>query len=135
METRKVLIAGFVTGIVFLILDIVFAIVASPILAPYASLAVWKNPPEFTAGSVFDIINGLMLAGVYSVLYKGIPGKGLKKGFNYGLIVGLFRVVMSAFSNFVMIAIPTEVVLANLLSGYVEIVLLCVILSALYEKF
>lgn len=135
MDTKKILITGIVTGIVFLIFDIVFSIAASPILAPYSGLPVWKSPPDFTAGSFFDILNGIMLAGVYAGIYKGIPGKGLKKGFNYGLIVGLFRVIMPSFSMFVMYDVPTVVVLANLVSGYVEIVLLCLILSALYEKF
>jgi chromate transport protein ChrA len=67
-------------------------------------------------------------------IYNGIPGFGWKKGLYYGLIVGLFRVVMMSFSTIVMYNIPLRMVITSLITGYIEIVILCIILAVIYEK-
>lgn len=134
MDLKKFIVCGVATGILFLFLDVAVAIATSPILSPYSSLPVWKNPPDIAAGTLFDLVNGFILAGVYSIIYKGIPGEGWRKGLNYGIMVGLFRVLMAAFSTLVVYNVPQEVVLVNLLAGYAEIVLLCAALALVYEK-
>jgi len=117
---KKLLLWGFLTGVLFIILDIVSAVVQLPLLSPYASLPVWKSPPETTLGMLFDIVNGLLLVGVYALIVKSIPGKGLMKGFYYGLIVGVFRTIMGAFSTYVMYAVPAEVVVWGAVLGLLE---------------
>lgn len=134
MDVRNFLFFGFSAGVLFLVLDMVFAVAAMPFLLSYSGLPVFKNPPDVSSGVVFDLINGFILASVYIILYKGIPGLGWRKGFNYGVIVGLFRVVMASFSGIVMYNIPSVVVAVNLISGYLEIILLCVLLALIHEK-
>lgn len=68
------------------------------------------------------------------IIYNGIPGLGWRKGFNYGIIVGLFRVVMTSFSSIVMYNIPLHLVITSLITGYIEIVLLCIIVAIIYER-
>ena len=131
---RKILIVGIITGIIFIILDMLVAIATMPVLSSFADLPIWKTPPDIMAGIVFDLINGLILVGVYSVLYNAIPGEGIKKGLNYGIIVGLFRVVMMSFSVIVMYNVPLILVFTNLITGFVEVVILCMILAVIYEK-
>ncbi len=134
MNARKFFMTGLITGFVFLMLDMFIAIATGPLLSPFSGLPIWRNPPNIAAGAVFDIINGFILAGIFMVMYKGIPGSGWRKGANFGIIVGLLRTVMSSFSALVMYATPAEVVMIQLVSGYAEIVILCVILSLVYER-
>ena len=67
-------------------------------------------------------------------IYTGIPRFGCKKGLYHGLIVGLFRVVMMSFSSIVMYNIPLILVIIGFVTGYIEVVLLCIILAVIYEK-
>jgi len=134
MKTKKILACGIITGVLFLIFDMVIAISTSPIFSPYSDLPIWKTPPNILAGLIFDLINGFILVAAYTIVYNGIPGFGWKKGLNYGVLVGLFRVVMSSFSTIVMYNIPLTLVITSLITGYVEIIVLCVILAAVYEK-
>jgi len=106
VKTAKTVVYGMMIGVLFIILDMLIAISTSPIFAPYSSLPIWKTPPNILAGTVFDLINGFILVTVYTTIYKGIPGSGWKKGLSYGVIVGLFRVVMMTFSTIVMYNIP-----------------------------
>jgi len=49
--------------------------------------------------------------------------------------MGLFRVVMASFSSIVMYDIPVIMVIASFILGYVETVILCLILAVVFEKF
>jgi len=68
------------------------------------------------------------------IIYNGIPRFGWKKGLYYGLIVGLFRVVMMSFLTIVMYNILLRLIITSLITGYIEIVTLCIILALIYEK-
>ena len=131
---RKILLTGICVGVLFIFLDMAVAISTAPLYAPYSDMPIWKAAPDLVAGIFFDIINGLMLAGVYSVISGSIPGRGWRRGLNYGVIVGLFRVVMGAFSTFVMYDVPVLIVSVTAVAGFVEILLLCVALSLVYER-
>ncbi len=131
---KRVLTCGIITGVLFIMFDMISSISTSPIFSPYSDLPIWKTPPDILAGVIFDLINGFILVAVYMMIYNGIPGYGWKKGLNYGIIVGLFRVVMPSFSTIVMYTIPFTLVIASLVTGYIEIVILCVILAVVYEK-
>jgi len=134
MKTKKILLCSITTGVLFVIFDMVIAMSTSPVYSPYSDLTIWKIPPNILAGLIFDLINGFILVAVYMIIYKGIPGFGWKKGLNYGIIVGLFRVVMMSFSTIVVYNVPLILVITGLITGYIEIVLLCVILAIIYEK-
>ncbi len=71
----------------------------------------------------------------YLILSEGIPSDGWKKGITYGALVGLFRVVMSAFSTIVMYDIPLILVIINLITGYLEVIVLGVVTSQICEKY
>ncbi|RZN38045.1 MAG: hypothetical protein EFT35_05195 [Methanophagales archaeon ANME-1-THS] len=134
MTAKKIAACSILTGVLFLLFDMVSALLTSPLVSPYADLPIWKIPPNIVAGVIFDLINGVILVVVYITIYKGLPGLGWKKGLNYGIIVGLFRVVMTSFSSIVLYNVPLIVVTSSLITGYLEIVILCMILALLYEK-
>ncbi len=133
-KTKKILACSMVMGVLFIIFDMLIVISTSPIFAPYSDLPIWKTPPNILAGLFFDLINGFILVAVYVIIYNGISGFGWKKGLYYGLIVGLFRVVMMSFSSIVMYNIPLRLVITSLITGYIEIAILCIILAVIYEK-
>jgi hypothetical protein len=125
---------AIIVGVLFIVLDMLVAIITSPIFSTHSDLPIWNDPPNIMAGIVFDLINGFILVIVYQTLYDGIPDVNWRKGLNYGIIVGLFRVVMMAFSTFVMYDVPLELIITSLVAGYIEIVLLCIILAVIYDK-
>jgi hypothetical protein len=133
-KTKNILACSMVTGVLFILFDMLIAILTNPIYSPYSDLPIWKTPPNILAGVIFDLINGFILVAVYMTIYNGIPGFGWKKGLYYGLIVGFFRVVMMSFSTIVMYNIPLRLVITSLITGYIEIVTLCIILAVIYEK-
>jgi hypothetical protein len=109
--------------------------ISSPIYLSYSHLTIWKNPPNILAGIIFDLLNGTILLGIFIIIYEGIPGDGWKKGINYGLIIGLFRVVMMTFSVIAVYNIPLILILIGLITGYIEIIALGLITAIIYEKF
>jgi len=56
---------------------------------------IWKNPQDMTNGlnligsNLTGFLRALTFVLVYDWLFKGLPGQGLKKGLNYGLIIWL----------------------------------------------
>lgn len=134
MNNDRMVGTALITGVLFIVFDMLVAIITSPIFSAHSDLPIWNDPPNIMAGIVFDLVNGFILVIVYKTLYDGIPGLHWRKGLNYGIIVGLFRVLMMAFSTFVMYDIPLELIITSLVAGYIEIVLLCTILAMLYEK-
>jgi len=134
MKTKKILACGTITGVLFSLFDMLIAMSTSPIFSLYSDLPIWKAQPNILAGLIFDLINGFILAAVYTTIYNGIPGFGWRKGLIYGIFVGLFRVVMSSFSTIVMYNIPLTLVITSLIAGCIEIVVLCIILAVVYER-
>lgn len=135
MNIKRMSAVSLVIGITFIIFDMLIAISMTPIFSSYSDLPIWKTSPNVSAGAIFDLINGFILVAVYTMIYNGIPGLGWEKGLSFGVIVGLFRVVMASFSTIVMYNIPSVMVVTSLITGYMEIVLLCIILAVIYEKF
>ncbi len=134
MIITKLFTLGIWIGILFIVFDLLISLSTSPIFSSFSDLPIWKTPPNISAGIIFDLINGFVLVAVYMIIYNGIPGLGWRKGFNYGIIVGLFRVVMTSFSSIVMYNIPLPLVITSLITGYIEIVLLCIIVAIIYER-
>jgi len=132
MNTKRVLVSSLVIGISFIIFDMLIAVSINPLFSSYSDLLIWKTPPNILAGLIFDLINGFILVAVYTIIYNGIPRLGWEKGLSYGMIVGLFRVVMASFSTIVMYNIPLTMVITSLITGYIEIILLCIILAVIY---
>jgi hypothetical protein len=119
------IIISVVSGILFGILDGV--INANPlaqrlyeVYKPIAKTSV--NP---LAGIVIDLIYGFIMAGVFLLLYKSLPGEtGLVKGLSFALLVWFFRVIMSAASQWVMFDVPVEALLYSLVAGFGEMLIL-----------
>jgi hypothetical protein len=80
------------------------------------------------AGILIDLVYGFVMAGVFLLLYKSLPGgTGLVKGLSFGLLVWFFRVVMYVASQWVMFTVPGEALLYSLLAGLGEMLILGVL--------
>ena len=124
----RYIIVSVVSGILFGILDA--AIHANPfaqrlyeVFRPIARTSV--NP---LAGIVIDLVWGFIMAGVFLLLYKSLPGQtGLVKGVSFALLAWFFRVVMYTASQWVMFNVPVEALLYSLVAGLGEMLILGVL--------
>jgi hypothetical protein len=120
---------SIVSGILFGVLDGV--INANPwaqrLYAVYKPVA--KTSLNVPAGIAIDLVYGFVMAGVFLLLYKSLPGDtGLLKGMSFALLVWFFRVAMGVASQWVMFNVPVAALLYTLFAGLGEIL----ILGALY---
>jgi hypothetical protein len=124
----RYVLVSIVSGILFGILDGV--INANPlaqrlyqVYKPIAKTSV--NP---LAGMMIDLVYGFVMAGVFLLLYKSLPGgTGLVKGVSFACLVWFFRVVMYTASQWVMFNVPIEALLYSLVTGLGEMLILGVL--------
>ena len=122
------ILVSVVSGILFGVLD--GLINANPlaqrlyeVYKPIAKTSI--NP---LAGIVIDLVYGFIMAGVFLLLYKSLPGEtGLVKGVSFALLVWFFRVVMSTAAQWVMFNVPVEALLYSLVAGLGEMLILGVL--------
>ena len=124
----RYIIISIVSGILFGVLDGVihanpFAQRLYEIYKPIARTSI--NP---LAGIVIDLIYGFIMAGVFLLLYRSLPGEtGLLKGVSFACLVWFFRVVMYTASQWVMFNITMEASLYSLVAGLGEMLILGVL--------
>jgi hypothetical protein len=75
-----------------------------------------------------------MIALAYAVLYKGIPGTGIKKGLIFGLILWLINRLAGELFFYTMSPIPFMLVVAGWIHGLIVGALGGIILAAIYGK-
>lgn len=132
MELKKGLISGIIGGLVLLILGFV--------LMSIAGTQEWYNttfPQMMTIAGMWAILASAILMGlfmglVYSVINEAVPGKGIKKGINYGIIVWLLAGVMWPI---MMIGFaPAYMWIVELISGFIAYSITGAVIAVIYEK-
>ena len=124
----RYLIVSLVSGILFGILDGVIHAnpLAQRLYQVYKPIAKTSINP--LAGMVIDLVYGFVMAGVFLLLYKSLPGEtGLVKGVSLAFLMWFFRVVMYTASQWVMFNIPVEALLYSLVTGLGEMLVLGVL--------
>jgi hypothetical protein len=65
------------------------------------------------------------MAGMFLLLYTGLPGDtGWVKGLSFAVLTWIFRVVMSAASQWMMFNIPAKTLMYSLITGLGEMLIL-----------
>jgi hypothetical protein len=137
MNIKRFILAWIVTTVLFLVLDMIFGtlggfltanITGAPIQGP-----VGLESKIFT-GLIFEVINGFILVLIYAVIHPSIPGEGLVKGIYYGFIVWTLRVLMWAFSTYMMFEVSSVLLVVTTILGLIEVLILCVVIAAIYKK-
>ncbi len=99
---------------------------AQRLYAVYKPIA--KTSINLPAGVLIDLGYGFVLAGVFLLLYKSLPGESsLLKGISFAFLVWFSRVVMSVASSFVMFNVPAGTLIYTLISGLLEMLVLGII--------
>jgi hypothetical protein len=134
MNVKRFVIAGIVASVLFLVLDAVFGVVGGLIGKSVFGLAAGQpDESKMMLSPVFELINGFMLTAVYAIIQDSLPGKGWKKGISYGLIVWGLRVVMWAFSTYMMTDLSPILIGITVTTGLVEVLILCIVIAAIYR--
>jgi hypothetical protein len=118
-------IVSIISGILFGTLD--GLINANPMAVRLYEVykPIARTSVNVAAGVVIDLVYGFVMAGVYLLLYRALPGEaGLVKGISYALLVWFFRVVMSVISQWMMYKVPVNALMYTLLTGLGEMLIL-----------
>ncbi len=94
------IIVSIISGILFGIMDGVINAnpLAQRLYQAYKPIARTSLKP--LPGIMIDLAYGFVMAGVFLLLYKSLPGEtGLVRGISYALLVWFFRVVMATASQ------------------------------------
>ncbi|MCD4760665.1 hypothetical protein K8R42_02085 [bacterium] len=101
---------------------------------------IWKNPEAMMNGlnmlgvNIVGLAASIIFAGVFSLLYNGIPGKGVKKGMNYGLLLWLVATLHGVATMPFYMTISTTVIIYWLIQGLVINLINGAIVGALLKK-
>ena len=137
MNVKRLIVAGIAASVLFLVLDMMLGAVGGLIVANVFRVP-FQQPPGIEAkirfGLLFELINGFMLALIYAVIYRCLPGRSWQKGISYGLIVWGLRVVMWAFSTFMMTDMPPALIAITVVTGLIEVLILGVVIAAIYRN-
>ena len=122
------ILTGLGSGILFGVLDGVLNAnpLARRLYEVYGPIAREKgNAP---IGVLVDLVYGFVLAGLFLLLYKALPGRvGVAKGMWFGLVLWCLRVAMNAVSQWMMFKVPAGTLAYTLCAGLVEMLLLGVL--------
>ena len=136
MNVKRLIVAGIVASVLFLVLDAALGMAGGLIGARVFGLPA-EQPPGFEAkvqfGLIFELINGFMLAVIYAVIHPSLPGRGWKKGVGYGLLVWGLRVVMGAFSTYMVTDTSPISISITVVTGLIEVTILCIVIAAIYR--
>jgi hypothetical protein len=119
------IIISIVSGILFGIMDGLINAnpLAQRLYEVYKPIA--KTTINVPAGIVIDLVYGFVMAGVFLLFYRSLPGEtGLLKGISFAFLIWFFRVVMSVISGWMMFNIPIGALLYTLITGLGEMLIL-----------
>ena len=134
------LLRGILGGVAFGMIGEIFGWLIYGVLFVKWSMQVsqlWRPMESLHWGvgmPLADIFSGLMIALAYAVLYKGIPGTGIKKGLIFGLILWLINRLAGELFFYTMSPIPFMLVVAGWIHGLIVGALGGIILAAIYGK-
>lgn len=134
------ILRGILAGISFGIIEEIFGwLIYGVLFVQWVNEAsnVWRpmDDPAMRIGMpLVDILSGLAMAFGFAILFKGIPGTGIKKGIFFGLILWLITRFAGELFFYVMSPIPFMIVIAGWIHGLFVAVLGGAALAAIYGK-
>lgn len=130
----RFIISSLFVGFVFGILDgIIHANpIAENLYDVYKPIA--RDTINVIAGIIIDIVYGFILCGVFLLLYKSLPGSGIVKGFGYGILMWIFRVIMYAITQWMMFTVPFETIIYIIFTGLFEMIIIGGLIGLLIKK-
>jgi hypothetical protein len=121
----RFVLVSVAAGILFGVLDGLLN--ANPLAQRwYAAYKPIARPSvSVVAGIAIDLAYGFVMAGIFLLLFKSLPGEaGWVKGLSYGLLIWFFRVVMGVAAQWVMFTVPPVTLAYSLIAGLLEMLVL-----------
>lgn len=124
----RYILVSVISGILFGGLDgLIHAnLFAKKLYAVYEPIA--KSSINVPAGIAIDLAYGFIMAAIFLRFYSSLPGcSGFLKGLSFAALVWFLRVVMSALSTWMMLAVPAKTIGYDMLAGLAEMLALGVL--------
>jgi predicted neutral ceramidase superfamily lipid hydrolase len=145
MNFKRIIIAGLaIDAVSFLIFPLFFSRPLFGWIFELEPTSIWKWTPHVSLTSMpitwltFFILANTILAifivFLYAVLYKAIPGTGIKKGLTFGLLMYPMSVLIPMFSIWAMFRVAEEAVLLFTLEQLIEILVYGAIIGLIYKE-
>ena len=83
---------------------------------------------------VLDVVEWLIYAWVFSLFYKSIPGKGWRRGFNFGFILWLIGTLPGMAMTYLSMADPTSIVLSWAIGGLITCLIAGPVVAVVFDK-
>ena len=99
---------------------------------------IWKTAEQVAGNMVWavllSLVPAILFTVVFVILYKGIPGKGIKKGINYGILVWLVSAFGGLMTMPFYMTISVTVIIYWIIQGLVVNVVNGIIVAAIYKE-
>jgi hypothetical protein len=129
---------GVIVGIIYAIIAFIINFISGFILASdYTTTPqLWKPMTDLWYYQIIalNLIEGIIFGLIFSVLYNGIPGKGWKRGFNFGLLLWFVGTVPGMLMTYFTMAVPDSIVLSWTIGGLITLLIGGSILAVVYDK-
>lgn len=136
MPLRRIIVGGIFVGLLLIVLGVIlgfFSVTVFKLPMFVSDSTLWRKEFNPILSVCLDIIYGIILAGLFNLLYIGIPGEGILKGISFGLIIWFFKVVMAMGSIRIMFNVSDKVLLYWTFSGLFEMLIIGTILGMFYK--
>jgi hypothetical protein len=135
VSAGRLIVTGLVAAVLFLVLDMGLGMLGGWIGTRFFGQSSTQPSgigAKIKFGLVFELVNGFLLALIYAVIHTGLPGDGWLKGVSYGLIVWALRVVMWAFSTYMMTDLAPVTIGITVGTGLIEVLILGIVIAVVY---
>jgi len=129
MDLKKGILSGIAAAVIMYIMSFVFSILYPAYNEWYMTVFADLNMNMMW---ISTIIFGIFMGIIYSVISKSIPGKGHKKGFNYGVLVWILAGLMWPLMSIGFA--PFMISIYDLITGFITYGLAGIVLVAVYNK-
>ena len=139
----RILGAGFVFGIIAQAIHSLAAIFEMGYYVEPAYFGLWSTLMMPNGGApgmqffmyaiLFSIVSGIIFAWMYAIVRDSIPGKGYCKGLWFGLLLFFVVAFTGTMSMYLLLAIPTALLMLWALESFVIYLIGGVAIAKLYK--
>jgi len=145
INTKRVIIAGLVVNVVsFVIFPLFFSDRLFGWIFRLEPTNIWKWTPQTPLGAMpmhwlaflvsANTVLALFIAFLYAVLYRAIPGKGVKKGLLFAVLMYPMSVLIPMFSIYVVLNVASEAVVCFTAEQLIEILVYGALIGLIYKE-
>jgi hypothetical protein len=139
INVKKSVVAGIITGIVAVIISLIITMGTTGFttLLYTQSSSVWKTMEPMSEWLTIlysiEVVEWIIFALVFSLLYKAIPGRGWERGSVYGFLLWLIGVAPGMIMTYMSFAIPDALVWLWTIQGLVTFLVAGAVLASVYD--